>query len=490
MGLWKQNRTLIGLFVLAFCLRFVALIPYSLHHPDEIFQYLEPAHKLVFGYGIETWEYHYGMRGWLLPLLLAGPMALGHAVAPDSALYLQLPRLASMLFTLLIPIAAYRIGAQRSTRHGLVAFAVMAVWYETIYFSAHILTEVLATSTFLMAAALMMDGNAARLNKRYFIGGLLFGLTFAFRFHYAPAIAIFVIIQCGRDLRGCWLPAMGGGLLALTIAGLADIACGATPLWWIIANVTQNIVHNRSADFGISPFYWYAIALVGYWLWATPVILTAMLPVARRYRALLSASLVNLLLLSLIGHKEYRFILLTSTIFVMVAAIGSLDLIDRWREEKATLRKNLAIAIGIWTLLSASIAMGPYMRNRWANLSPELMAAQTLSTKAGICGVGLHRMDFWHTGGYSYLHRPVPIYLTYVEKKQFISAEDIASKSDAFDVILSRSDQMHSLPKQYRAVFCYGGGANRVCILRRSGGCRPEAASDWQLQAILAQNYD
>ena len=41
-------------------------------YPDEIFQTLEPAHKLVFGKGITYWEFKVGARSWFLPGIIAG----------------------------------------------------------------------------------------------------------------------------------------------------------------------------------------------------------------------------------------------------------------------------------------------------------------------------------------------------------------------------------------------------------------------------------
>src|ERR671933_307798 len=48
--------------------------------PDEIYQSLEPAHRLVFGYGVISWEFELGARSWALPgfvalLLKASAMA-------------------------------------------------------------------------------------------------------------------------------------------------------------------------------------------------------------------------------------------------------------------------------------------------------------------------------------------------------------------------------------------------------------------------------
>src|SRR5689334_338901 len=70
------KRTPVCLHVIAagaLALRLVT-VRWSEHiaHPDEVFQYLEQAHRLVYGYGFVPWEYRFGARNWLLPGTLAG----------------------------------------------------------------------------------------------------------------------------------------------------------------------------------------------------------------------------------------------------------------------------------------------------------------------------------------------------------------------------------------------------------------------------------
>jgi hypothetical protein len=48
----------------------------SINYPDEVFQTLEQAHRLVFGTGLVPWEFVYGTRSWVLPGALAGLMML------------------------------------------------------------------------------------------------------------------------------------------------------------------------------------------------------------------------------------------------------------------------------------------------------------------------------------------------------------------------------------------------------------------------------
>ena len=97
----------------------VALMPGAVH-PDEIFQYLEQAHRAAFGYGVVPWEYRYGMRSWLLPLVLSGPMRLGETIAPGSQLYLLLPKLLVATLSLIVVPAAYVLGARLSITTAIV----------------------------------------------------------------------------------------------------------------------------------------------------------------------------------------------------------------------------------------------------------------------------------------------------------------------------------------------------------------------------------
>src|SRR5207248_3916311 len=66
---------LLGVVLLSVGLRLmpVLFLP-GLNWDDEIFQATEPAHRLVFGYGIVAWEFQLGMRSWILP---------GHDAVPE-----------------------------------------------------------------------------------------------------------------------------------------------------------------------------------------------------------------------------------------------------------------------------------------------------------------------------------------------------------------------------------------------------------------------
>jgi len=77
---------LLGVVLLSVGLRLmpVLFLP-SLNWDDEIFQATEPAHRLVFGYGIVAWEFQLGMRSWILPGTIAGLLAAPAIVTNWSA---------------------------------------------------------------------------------------------------------------------------------------------------------------------------------------------------------------------------------------------------------------------------------------------------------------------------------------------------------------------------------------------------------------------
>ena len=71
-----------SLFAAAIVVRILAFNAYSAHAPDEIIQYLEQAHRIVFGYGVVPWEFREFIRSWLIPLMLVPPMQVGEWLNP------------------------------------------------------------------------------------------------------------------------------------------------------------------------------------------------------------------------------------------------------------------------------------------------------------------------------------------------------------------------------------------------------------------------
>ena len=87
------------------------------HHNDEVFRYLELAWRMLGHTSVVSWEWREGMRGWLLPTLVAGPVAIGDWLWPGGMGAFVLPRLIAAGASLSIVVSAWIYGA-RVTRAG------------------------------------------------------------------------------------------------------------------------------------------------------------------------------------------------------------------------------------------------------------------------------------------------------------------------------------------------------------------------------------
>src|SRR5438045_1493040 len=129
---------LLGVVLLSVGLRLIpVLFLPSLNWDDEIFQATEPAHRLVFGYGIVAWEFQLGMRSWILPGTIAGLMQLSRLIGDGPAYYLPLIATALALLAS-APVLCCFLWARRwyGTVPALVGGIVAAVAPELVYFGA------------------------------------------------------------------------------------------------------------------------------------------------------------------------------------------------------------------------------------------------------------------------------------------------------------------------------------------------------------------
>jgi hypothetical protein len=291
---------LAALLLLAAAIRLPLAFWPNVLHPDEIFQCLEPAWRMLGHDGIVSWEWRYGMRGRLLPSLMAGPVGLGDWVAPGGTGAFVVPRLVAALVSLSIVASAWSFGARVSRTHAIIAAFVTAIWFEFVSFALHTLSEPLATAVILPAALLLTH---ASLSQRHLaLGGALLALAYVIRFQYAPAIAVLALGACWRHWRNL-IPLVAGGLIALAFGGVADAAHGVVPFAWLVANVQQNLLHDRAAEFGVTPAITY---LYSFWMMWSVAIVPLLFAIRQGWRhapILLAMAVTNIAFHSLIGHK-------------------------------------------------------------------------------------------------------------------------------------------------------------------------------------------
>ncbi|WP_404711231.1 hypothetical protein [Sphingomonas sp. MMS24-J13] len=485
-----DRRLILWIVLLAASLRVPTAFFEMYHYPDEVWQYLEPAYGMVTGQRVVTWEYRTGMRSWLIPTILAAPMWIGKAIAPHGPLYQILPRLLAVACSLGIVGFGAAIALRISRLHALTVGLVLATSFELVYFSARTLSETFAVALIVPAAWLLLP-HPARSARRLVIGGLLVGLCFTTRIQLAPALLMLVAGCCRADLRA-WALVIAGGIGGLAIDGVIDAFHGLVPFDWMVENVRLNVVENRSANYGVLPFQWFLIFWMRLWgVVALPIILLVGLG-ARRQPILLWVALVNVLAHSLIAHKEYRFVILSEVLLILLAAIGTGDVIGWMLMHRPRWRQAIAGgAILFWLGCSFAVALSPAGGDVWNSNRRGIRMMQVARDVAGSCGLAFFQPEPDRLASYYYYDRPARVYFFDGDT----AYDDVRRNSTAFNVVVTSPDRAWQLGPAYKPLGCFASrrGAGQLeplenrCLFARSGGCTPLATRAFDINEALTR---
>lgn len=390
-------------------------------HPDEIMQYLEPAHRLVFDSGITYWEFYYGARSWLVPGLVAGVLKALDAVGlgePDW--YIAAVKLTFCGISLAIPAAMYAFGRRHfSETAARAALIAGALWYEMAGFAHKPMTEFVATAPLLVLLAMCVRQRPLGIA---WMPALLAVAVAAVRPQYAPLALIVLGVIFLRTERKTWLVLAAGGL---TIAiGTFDALTWDRGLFHsYVTNVRFNLVVGEMRG-GESPAWqylaWFAAASAG----LVVLCFAGALVRLRRYAFLLSLIVVALLLHTLQGHKEYRFAFVLIPLWLMIGA----DVVAHLASTVRAPRVVLAAAAGLFGAVSlAGILNALPLQDRvyqaWSRETGAVRflqgqdaifdAYRFLARAPGVGAVWQVDRPYYNTPGYYYLHRQVPFYDTF-----------------------------------------------------------------------------
>ncbi len=307
-----------------------ALVLRNFYAPDEIFQYLEQAHRLVFHGGFVPWEFQVGLRSWLIPLALAAPMAVMRWFTAAPLPGLLAVRVACCLASLSVVWCAVRLGAiYQGVRGAWLAGMLAAVWPDLWLMAPHPMEEAFAAYALLPAIYLAVLHRRDGRRRHVLAAGFLLGLSFALREQLAPAIAIAGIYLCSRQLRNWWL-AVGMAALPVLAVGLLD--------WWswgeafrsFWMNFYLNLVVGIASGYfdSSSPLY-FPLNLLLAWLWGAVVLVWLAWRGAKQFPVAGWVVLAILVEHSLITHKELRYIFPAVALAVPLAGIG---LAGVWRD--------------------------------------------------------------------------------------------------------------------------------------------------------------
>lgn len=451
---------MLAIFGLAIALRFVSALPFSALHADEIWQYLEPAYKLIGGHSVVTWDQRAGLRSWLLPDVLAVPMYIGHVLSPASEAHLFAVRLFLAAVSLLVVWAAYRLGKAISPIHALVAAFVAATWSEFVYMAPRALTDPVSAWLFAGGAALLLTAN----KRSDYLAGLLLGLAFVVRIQTAPAMAALILFTL-PDWKERWPRLLVGGLAAIVLDSAANLLMGAPPLMWIVKNFTINFVEHKSASFGVSSPWAYPLNLLGRWSFlVVPLLFLAVLG-AKRYPSLLAAAVVHMAAHSLIPHKEWRFDFLFHVLILLLAGIGAGDLIER------VSRRSAAFVCLGFLGASAFVALQPQLKSNYFRFHAMEAALFDAGAIAPSCAIAIFDLRQDIAGSYALENSDRPFYVYAHDDPVHL---DLRQSVDAYGAIIASPPQIAELPREFDQVKCFPYRDGRVdwCVLKRAGQCK------------------
>ena len=433
-------RALLALSMLVgFVLRMsTALTDAGIYWPDEIYQSFEPAHKLVFGYGVIPWEFIEGARTWVLPGLVALLLKLSSMFGGDSpTVYIPLVKSVFVLVSMVTVAGVYRlsqvINDDESPGAELASAAAASVWAlcaASLYFAPRAMTENASAATVVWGLALLLDKRSVGSRRLVVIGASLLGLSVLFRLQcvvFCVGILVILAMQSRKQVAAAasWklvLAVLGGwavfyGVLdAITWHDAPNTRFGGL-FHSVFVYVRFNLIEGQGARWGTAPWQYYAKHL-----WSTMPAVTLVLAVAsvvalRRTPGLVFTVVAFVAIHAAVAHKELRF--LVPVLPVICAFVG-------WALFSAArvplLKIALPTTVGVSALSAygaSSLTMGDvgaYVDQRPASSAwGDFANVNRLMIEAGkrddLCGL---RIDIAHlawTGGSTYVHRRVPLYM-------------------------------------------------------------------------------
>lgn len=459
--------------------------------PDENFDYMEQAYRLVHGYGTSTWTYELGMRSWIFPGLLAGAMWIGTLLGGREVLFAHGLLAASSLIPVWCAMQWARwLGVGRLA---LLAGILVAAWVDTVYWSSVTLSEIFVGNLFCLAIhqafCFVRSGDERKLLPL----GMSLGLVFAIRFQFAPFLLLLAALVCkGRPRH--WLLVIAGGLAVTVLSGLLDWMTLGRPFQSIWLNFWVNTVVPISA-YGIvkRPFYYLTDVQLTQWGWTALPLLVCAAAGLVFFPGLGVLAAAIWLFHTLLSNQQIRFLYPAVILIVIAAAIGAVRMVHHYRARMpGRLGTGLPAAIAlIWAGASAAVALHGPFRAAWMHREGHLALGDYVRTHSDICGLATSDQTA-PVFGHAFIGRPIPLYLN-------VTRSELGKLSPYVNALaLSETEKALS---GYHSSGCWRDGygdvlgrhpAPQICLYRRTGACAtgaPAATDIWPRDALQFRRF-
>jgi phosphatidylinositol glycan class B len=476
---------LMAIILLGAILRFSFWHPFAAEYWDEVYQYVERAHQLVYGYGIVTWEQLFGVRNWIIPQFLAGVMALAGPFSADPKFPILAARASVVLLSLCLIPGAYLTGRMHSQLAAQLAALAVAIWPQVVEHSVLVLSELFSAIAAICGAAIALRCRESR--GWLAAAGFLLMLAIVVRFQSAIFVGVFVLTFARIDLH-IWKRFAIGGSAALALGAVSDLAMGMAPYAWIWKNVVVNLFEGKASTFGEEGplYYLQTMARHSNGLWPLLAVFAAFCK--KEQRPLLLAAIAELIAMSLVPHKEPRFVLLSLIAVVALAPVGVMNLFDWWRTK---LPRDLP-ADGLLPLIPALFCILAMYASTAQILNHDRGLASKLVYRAGqmpdTCGIAV--VTRWSVAAaYSFARRPVPLYVTDTTWEWDTSDRSIpAQVRGAANAVVAGPD-WRGLDNYRRQQCLHVGLQEPACLYTRPGKCDPSAARAYNVQEVFKREH-
>ena len=444
----------------------LAWYDHSVFWPDEIHQSLEQAHRAVFGYGLIPWEFRDGARSWVFPGVIAALWKVADVLGVESSLVLVMLARLSMVASSVAAIwfATKLAAASKGPRAALAVAVILATLPPSVVFSYRAMSETASASLVVIAAWLWSQRN----QRASMLAGLSIGLACFLRYQnglFAIIFAAAILMQ--RRWRDALVFCGAGGVVAL-LGGLLDWATWGRPFHSLLTYVEFNLIVGGASSFGVEPFTFYFSTL---WSSTGPalILLAACFCLGALVEPVLAGAVVAFVLAhSLLPHKEFRFLVPCLPLFAAVAGIGVERVLSRLPAGRIVGPASAVALTGIFAFGLRHLTyeqMGQYLGTERASLSvwkseeePTLLLAEA-GERQDLCGVAVLKSRAAFTGGYTYLHRDVPL----------LYQSELCSAAPANYVVAPVDYDPQTLPSAYTLERQRGSWG----LFRREGTCSP-----------------
>ncbi len=310
---------------------------------------LEPASKVVFGYGLMSWEWLQGFRSWIMPSVFIPFFWIFKIFGITGGL---VPILFSRILFAIVSLSLIwgldRI--QETLNYSRLTRWCVAAWMS---FSITLLLWAPATLSDTWTAAIWWGllpcvWKALDQNRGY-LAGFLASLPFLFRFQSGVLGAVLGLMVMGsKKYRSQTGHVFLGGMTNILIYGLVDAVTLGVPFASLYRQLTEGV--KKSEFYGVSPWWDYFPKVwnnfgTTFWLFAGFIIFFALLKSWRNLkkpRWILQISFLPILAYAvihfMIPHKETRFLFVVFPGFFLAIAWSieqlTSGLPERWRDLK------------------------------------------------------------------------------------------------------------------------------------------------------------